>query len=257
MTAQPQHKRGRLLKEIWNLPNTLTMARIAAIPAVLYFMVQRDPLHAFYAVLVFGVASATDGLDGYIARKTGAITMLGKFLDPLADKLLVMSCLVYMVQMGTIEAWLAVVLIAREMSITGLRAIASGEGLVIAASAGGKSKTAFQMAGLSALIIHYPYPIWGTNAVVDFHIVGTYLLYISLLFSLFSAMEYIQLFIEEADDEEDGPGEEEEDEEGEGDEEGSEEGEADEDCGEDRGEDDEDSGKDDEDDREDGEDHEA
>ncbi len=238
MTHHGSAKRGRLLKELWNIPNTLTMARIAAIPAVLYFMAQRDPLHAFYAVCVFGVASATDGLDGYIARKTGAITMLGKFLDPLADKLLVMSCLVYMVQMGTIKAWLAVLLIARELSITGLRAIASGEGLVIAASAGGKSKTAFQMAGLAALIIHYPYPIWLTDAVVDFHIVGTYLIYISLVFSLFSAMEYIQLFIEEADDKED-----DKDEEGgcdeEGDEDGEDEDEEDEEDGEDADEEDE------------------
>ncbi len=210
MSEQQRGKRGRLLKELWNVPNSLTLLRIAAIPGVLSLMSHRDPVHAFYAVCLFGLASATDGLDGYIARKTGAITMLGKFLDPLADKLLVMSCLVYMVQMGTIEAWLAVVLIAREMSITGLRAIASGEGLVIAASAGGKSKTAFQMAGLAALIIHYPYPIWLTNAVVDFHIVGTYLIYISLLFSLFSAMEYIQLFLEEADDQEDDAEEEEE-----------------------------------------------
>ena len=98
--------------------------------------------------------------------------------------------------------WLTVVLIGRELSITGLRAIASAKGQVIAASAGGKHKTAFQLVGLTALILHYPYPLWGTNLVVDFHIVGTYLIYISLLFSIFSALEYIQLFLE-ADEEPD------------------------------------------------------
>ncbi len=152
--------------------------------------------------VLFGVASASDALDGYLARKTGRVTVLGKFLDPLADKLLVMACLVFMVNTGQVDAWLAALLIGREMSITGLRAIASSEGLVIPASAGGKNKTAFQLAGIGALIIHFPYPILWTRAVVDFHVIGVYLLYISLLFSVFSAIEYVQLFVEAAEDDE-------------------------------------------------------
>jgi len=197
--------RIRLWAELTNIPNMLTLLRIAAIPLVLYFMAQRDPVHSFYAACVFGAASITDALDGYLARKLDVVTVLGKFLDPLADKLLVMGCLIYMVQMGRLAAWLAVILVGRELAITALRAIASSEGLVIAASAGGKNKTAFQLAGISALILHYPYPILWTNEVVNFHVVGTYLVYISLLFSVFSGMEYIQLFVEASDDEEEAP----------------------------------------------------
>lgn len=194
------HKRRTgILKEALAPPNLITMARIALIPGVLILMDPESPVRSFWAAMFFGVAAASDGLDGYLARKTGKVTVLGKFLDPLADKLLVMACLVFMVHTGHVEAWLAALLVGREMSITGLRAIASSEGLVIPASAGGKNKTAFQLAGIAALIIHYPYPVLGTGAVVDFHVVGVYLIYISLLFSVFSAIEYVQLFVQAAD----------------------------------------------------------
>ncbi len=189
-------KKKGILKEFQNLPNALTLLRILAIPAVLYLITRADPVSSFYAALLFIGAAITDALDGYLARRTGAVTMMGKFLDPLADKLLVMGCLVFLVAQHRVAPWLAVVLIGRELAITGLRAIASAQGLVIAASAGGKNKTAFQLVGLTALILHYPYPLWGTSWVVDLHIVGTYLIYISLLFSIFSALEYIQLFVE-------------------------------------------------------------
>ncbi len=194
-------KRSSVLQEALALPNLVTLARIALIPGVLILMDPESPVKSFWAAMLFGIASASDGLDGYLARKTGKVTVLGKFLDPLADKLLVMSCLVFMVHTGHVDAWLAALLIGREMAITGLRAIASSEGLVIPASAGGKNKTAFQLAGIAALMIHYPYPVLGTGAVVDFHVVGMYLIYISLLFSVFSAIEYVQLFVEAADDE--------------------------------------------------------
>lgn len=189
-------KKNRFLEELLCAPNLLTLSRIVVIPFVLLLMDDRDPVKSFYAAVLFALASVTDGLDGYLARRTGRITLVGKFLDPLADKLLVMACLVYMVRIGRVDEWLAVVLIAREMSITGLRAIAGSEGLVIAASLGGKNKTVFQLAGIGTLILHFPYPILFTPFVVDFHIVGTYLLYVSLLFSIFSAIEYVQLFIE-------------------------------------------------------------
>jgi CDP-diacylglycerol--glycerol-3-phosphate 3-phosphatidyltransferase len=192
---------GSLWHELTCAPNLVTLLRIGAIPVVLLLMDPHRPMRNFFAAVVFGVASATDALDGYLARRTGAVTVLGKFLDPLADKLLVMASLVYMVNLGRVDAWLAAILIGRELAITGLRAIASSEGLVIAASAGGKNKTAFQLAGIGALILHFPYPILGTSLVVDFHVVGIYLVYISLLFSVFSAMEYIQLFVEAAEEE--------------------------------------------------------
>ncbi len=185
-----------ILQQFQNLPNALTLLRILVIPAVLSLITRADPVSSFYAALLFVGAAITDALDGYLARRTGAVTMMGKFLDPLADKLLVMGCLVFLVAKQRVAPWLAVVLIGRELAITGLRAIASAQGLVIAASAGGKNKTAFQLVGLTALILHYPYPLWGTSWVVDLHIVGTYLIYISLLFSVFSALEYVQLFVE-------------------------------------------------------------
>lgn len=195
-------RRAGLFQDVTSPPNLVTIARIALIPGVLILMDPENPEMSFWAAVLFGVASASDALDGYLARKTGRVTVLGKFLDPLADKLLVMACLVFMVNTGQVDAWLAALLIGREMSITGLRAIASSEGLVIPASAGGKNKTAFQLAGIGALIIHFPYPILWTRAVVDFHVIGVYLLYISLLFSVFSAIEYVQLFVEAAEDDE-------------------------------------------------------
>lgn len=203
-TQPGEHEgRGHLWQEITTAPNLVTLTRIALIPVVIILMDPESPERSLWAAVLFGVASASDALDGYLARKTGQVTLLGKFLDPLADKLLVMACLVFMVHTGHVDAWLAALLIGREMSITGLRAIASSEGLVIAASAGGKNKTAFQLAGIAALILHFPYPILGTRAVVDFHVVGVYLLYISLLFSVFSGIEYVQLFVEAAEDDPD------------------------------------------------------
>jgi CDP-diacylglycerol--glycerol-3-phosphate 3-phosphatidyltransferase len=196
-----KHPVKSLWQELTCAPNLVTLFRIGAIPAVLLLMNPHAPTRNFYAAVVFGIASASDALDGYLARRSGNVTVLGKFLDPLADKLLVMATLVYMVNLDRVDAWLAALLIGRELAITGLRAIASSEGLVIAASAGGKNKTAFQLAGIAALILHFPYPLLGTPFVVDFHVVGIYLVYISLLFSVFSAIEYIQLFVEAAEDE--------------------------------------------------------
>ena len=98
-------------------------------------------------------------LDGYLARKLGVVSVLGKFLDPLADKLIVMAALVWMVPMGRIAAWVVVLLLAREISVTGLRSVAASEGVVISAGQEGKTKTALQMIGIVALVLGYPYHI--------------------------------------------------------------------------------------------------
>ena len=147
--------------------------------------------------MVYAAAAITDFLDGWLARRMGIVSMLGKFLDPLADKLLVMATLVWMVPMGRIPSWAVVLLLARELSITGLRSIASSEGVVISAGGGGKSKTALQMIGIQCLIIGYPYHLhYGLLdlGVVDLILVGRVLVYISLIFSVLSAFEYINLF---------------------------------------------------------------
>ena len=211
--------RKKLREEFFNLPNMLTMFRIAIIPLVLVFIYYDSRANAFVAACLFATASATDFLDGWLARRKGLITVLGKFLDPLADKLIVTSTLVMLIPLGRIPAWVVVLLLARELAITSLRSIAVNEGLVIAASQGGKWKTAFQLTGILGLLIHYPYPIavitpalhdlvagtWFHELLaevgiplrpwVDFHVVGLWLIYLSLFFSIFSASQYLYRFV--------------------------------------------------------------
>lgn len=183
-------------REFTNLPNLITMGRTLLIPGVLLLMDNFSPLRSFLACLLYMVAAAGDFLDGYLARTRGQITVLGKFLDPLADKLMVTAVLVYMVALGRVPAWLVVLLIGRDLAITGLRSIASAEGLVIAASEGGKLKTAFQFIGIILLLIYFRYPLLGTSLPpIDFHVAGLYVLYISLAMSLLSAWGYVRLFV--------------------------------------------------------------
>ena len=180
-----------------NLPNLLTMGRIAIIPLVLWLLQRGSPNDCVVAALVYSGAALTDLLDGYLARRMNIVSVLGKFLDPLADKLLVMATLVWMVPLGRISEAAVVLLLGREISVTALRSIASSGGLVISAGSGGKTKTALQMAGILCLIIGYPYHLslgfidlgW-----VDLVKVGRVLVYTSLVFSLVSAFQYVSLF---------------------------------------------------------------
>jgi CDP-diacylglycerol--glycerol-3-phosphate 3-phosphatidyltransferase len=195
MPSQPE--RRNLRAEFTNLPNILTMARVAVVPLVLYFIDNYSPTRSFIATMLYIAASVTDFLDGYLARRRGQVSVLGKFLDPLADKLIVMAALVFLVAAGRAPAWLAVALEARELAVTGLRGIATQEGLVIAASYGGKSKTALQLVGILFLLVHFRYPLLGFPGIeVDYHAVGLYTLYLSLVMSVFSAVEYVKLFAE-------------------------------------------------------------
>ena len=176
-----------------SLPNIITYLRILIIPAVLLIMQADSRRNAFIAAMLFAGASVTDALDGYLARRFNLISIIGKFLDPLADKLLVMGALVMMVHLGRVSAWIVFVILAREIIITALRTIAAGEGLVIAAREWGKQKTAFQMVGIWSLLVHYPHTLL-TEEPVDFHKMGTYLLYISVVFSVLSAVDYFVSF---------------------------------------------------------------
>ncbi len=135
-----------------NLPNALTLLRILAVPVVVVALLAEVPDGDLLAGIVFAAAAFTDGLDGYIARRRGDVTDFGKLMDPLADKLLVVAALVSLVALDRLEAWVAMVIIARELAVTGLRAVAVEQGVVIAASWLGKLKTALQIAAIIALI---------------------------------------------------------------------------------------------------------
>jgi CDP-diacylglycerol--glycerol-3-phosphate 3-phosphatidyltransferase len=143
-----------------NLPNALTLLRILAVPVVVVALLVEMPNGDIIAAAVFAAAALTDGLDGYIARSRNSITTFGKLMDPLADKLLIIGALVSLVSLGRLEAWVAMVIIAREVAVTILRTIAAERGLVIAASWLGKAKTVLQIAAVIALIATNPSPAW-------------------------------------------------------------------------------------------------
>ena len=198
--------KARRRKTLWedakNVPNLLTFARVLMIPAVLVLLSRGAPRDCFWAACVYALAAITDLLDGWLARRQGLVSVLGKFLDPLADKLIVAGTLVWLVPMGRIPAWAVVLLISREITITALRSIASAEGLIIAAGDGGKAKTALQMIGIICLILGYPYTLhFGLIDLgrVDLIHVGRLLIYLSLFFSIGSAVQYMGLFIDAID----------------------------------------------------------
>lgn len=183
-------------EDVWNLPNALTMARVALIPVVLWYVASGTPRDSFIAAWLYGASAVTDLLDGYLARKWNLISVFGKFMDPLADKLLVMATLIYLTRMGRIAPWIVVVLLGREISITALRSIASSEGVVIAAGESGKWKTALQMVGILCLVLHFPHRVLpGWSDPIDLNLVGQWLVLLSLVFSVTSAVEYLRLFL--------------------------------------------------------------
>lgn len=183
-------------EELLSPPNLITLARITLIPLFVALLMVESRRNSFWAAVIFGAASATDFLDGYVARRTGRITTLGKFLDPLADKLITMSAYVVLVYLTRLPPWVVIVILGREFIISGLRTIAMSEGIVIAASQGGKWKTALQLPGIAALIVHYRYPVdflvWET--VLDFQAIGLWLTYLSLIPSIASAIDYFRGF---------------------------------------------------------------
>jgi len=173
---------------IWNVPNILTFFRIAAIPFVVLFLFFPGPLASFLAALFFSAASLTDLLDGYIARQQNSETAVGKLLDPLADKLLINSAFIMLIPLDRIPAWVVVIIVGREVAITGLRGIASLEGLVIAASRWGKAKMIFQSLSLIGLMLHYEY------LGVNFHSLGMLILWVALAITVWSGIDYFNKF---------------------------------------------------------------
>lgn len=169
-----------------NLPNLISGFRIALVPVLIFLLRDPGPGASLAAAATFSVACWSDFLDGYVARRQGISTELGKFLDPLADKLIVVSVLIMLAALSPprVPAWLVVVIVGREFAVTGLRAVAVGRGLVLEADQLGKYKTILQMFALHGLLLHYPF------LGVDFQNAGMYFLWISLVFSLWSAAEY-------------------------------------------------------------------
>ena len=168
-----------------NLPNKLTCFRVVLIPFFVFFMMAPffEGYGNYIALVIFIVASLTDLLDGKIARKYHLVTNFGKFMDPLADKLLVCSAMICLIQTGQLAAWIVIIIISREFIISGFRLIASDNGVVIAASYWGKFKTTFQMLMVITLIINLPYT-W-------FQALGTVLIYVSLALTIISLIDYI------------------------------------------------------------------
>ena len=172
------------------------MGRVILIPFVLLFIDNYSPLRSFIAALLYLVTATTDFLDGYLARKYGQVSVLGKFLDPLADKLAVTAVLVFMVALGRVPAWIVVVMIARDLAVNGLRSVASAEGLIISASEGGRVKTALQLVAILMLLIHFRYPLLGMDVPpVDYHAAGMGVLYVSLAMSVLTGFDYLWRFV--------------------------------------------------------------
>jgi CDP-diacylglycerol--glycerol-3-phosphate 3-phosphatidyltransferase len=189
-------RRERLRDELLNAPNLMTLGRIALIPVFLYLLSYESRRNSFLAAAVYAVCALTDWFDGWLARISNKVTTLGKFLDPLADKVIVVSALVMLVRLGRVPVWVVVVIITREFLISGVRTIAATEGLVIPASQGGKWKTSLQLCGVICLMLHYHYAIdygFGT-LVTDFQAVGSMLLYLSLVPLIASAIDYVRAF---------------------------------------------------------------
>ncbi|HWE24301.1 MAG TPA: CDP-diacylglycerol--glycerol-3-phosphate 3-phosphatidyltransferase [Myxococcales bacterium] len=189
-------RRERLRAELLNAPNLMTIGRVACIPIFLALLAYENRRNSFLAAAVFAVAALSDWFDGWLARVSNSVTTLGKFLDPLADKIIVLSALVMLLRLGRVPVWVVVLILARELLISGLRTLAMSEGLVISASRGGKWKTSLQLSGIIALMVHYHFPIdylFGT-LMTDFHAVGLTLLYISLVPGMISAVDYIRAF---------------------------------------------------------------
>ena len=178
----------RGLPPSWNLPNLLTGVRILAIPVVMVLLCFPGRLASFLAALCFMVAGATDFLDGFFARRQQLVSRLGKFMDPLADKLLVSAALIMLIPLGRVPAWMAFVIIGRELAVTGLRGLAAAEGIMLDPDRWGKTKTLVQMVALTAAILHYPF------FALDFQRLGVGLLWLALLVTLASGVGYFLTF---------------------------------------------------------------
>ena len=169
-------------------PNTLTLFRIISAPVIVILLLLPNRFTAFLAALIFSAAAITDYFDGYLARRYGLVSNLGKVMDPVADKLLVSSALIMLSSLGWMPAWIACIIIGRELAVTGLRNIIAQNRQDVSASSLGKYKTGFQIAAIIPLTLHYP--VWG----LDFYAIGMVFLWGALAFTLWSGADYFLRF---------------------------------------------------------------
>ncbi|HYA11382.1 MAG TPA: CDP-diacylglycerol--glycerol-3-phosphate 3-phosphatidyltransferase [Thermodesulfovibrionales bacterium] len=167
-----------------NLPTVLTLSRILLVPVFIFSVYQ----HQVFGAFVFGIASITDYLDGYFARHSGEITKLGIILDPIADKFLVVSALIVLVDMERLPAWIAIVIIVREFLVTGIRAVALSKNVIIPAEMGGKLKTFVQIIAILCLIL------MGSIFDIDLYDIGIIFVWIALVLSVISGIQYTLSF---------------------------------------------------------------
>jgi len=175
---------------IFNVPNLLSLSRILSVPIFIVLMLDPSPVRALAAGIVFSLASATDWLDGYLARKWGQVTKVGKLLDPIADKILIMSALVILVELrpNIVHSWMAILIIGREFAVTGLRAIASSDGIIIPAETVGKYKVGAQITAVLSLLLDYAFTRdWMRD-------LGSYALWIAMILSVYSALQYFRTY---------------------------------------------------------------
>jgi CDP-diacylglycerol--glycerol-3-phosphate 3-phosphatidyltransferase len=179
-------------ERFWNLPNTITVVRMAVVPVLVGFPLYAGPVGSQVVAWLFIIAAFGDLLDGWAARRGSQVTKIGKLLDPLADKLLLMTALLLLVALDRIPLWgvpLVVLILGREIAVTGLRAMASLEGVVLAASSLGKWKTGLQTAALTALILHYP--LLG----LPMHALGLGLLAVATAITVWSGWDYFAAYL--------------------------------------------------------------
>ena len=177
---------------IINLPNAVTMLRVCIIPVLFFLLFNPGRFWSLIIAILFIMAALTDLLDGYLARRYHIVTNIGKFLDPIADKIIVNTAMILMIPIGRIPACIVAIIIIRDFIIDGIRTIATSEGLIIEASKLGKRKTLCQIFALSALIIHYPF--LGANA----HAVGMVILSVALYLTIHSGIDYVLKFYRHA-----------------------------------------------------------
>jgi len=173
-----------LNKKFFNLPNQLTILRVVLIPAFLIFLYFDRPMTNVIAAIIFTIASITDFVDGYLARKYNIVTDLGKILDPVADKILVASSLIALIELGRVEGVVVILLLSRDFAVGALRDLSASKGKIIAAGFSGKLKTVFQMIAVGFLI--YKNDLVG----IDILFIGKILIYLSVLLSIYSGIEY-------------------------------------------------------------------
>ncbi|MBN1380037.1 MAG: CDP-diacylglycerol--glycerol-3-phosphate 3-phosphatidyltransferase [Deltaproteobacteria bacterium] len=175
-------------KHIINLPNSITLLRLMIVPVLFFLLLSPGPVWSLVITILFILAALTDLLDGYVARRYEIVTTIGKFLDPIADKLIVNTAMILMIPIERIPPWIVAIIIIRDFIVDGIRHLASTEGVIIQANKMGKQKTVCQIFAISALMIHYP--ILG----VDAHVVGMFILYVALVLTVYSGFSYFNEF---------------------------------------------------------------